>query len=220
MNDLLASSQSILADFFGEALGPFRAVRWQTVVLLLFSFSVGMFFFAWVARISWRFRSDPLIATAKIRKDGHSWNGNLGVTVDDYLKFHSSQKVKGIRNILRDRKDAKTFYVISFVDADKRALVFEKELKLWPKQGSGTLQASTVQLDWDVLSRFRESNFYVDDDDFDKEISGAYDIYVRRAHWYDLRHWLLHPDRDVRLTVWVFLMTTFIPPIVSILFGL
>jgi len=70
-----------------------------------------------------------------------------------------------------------------------------------------------------VLTEIRLNNGFEEDDNPESEIVGQYDVYIRKVRWYDIRHWLLHPNREIRIVIWVTLITTTLPVLLDILFG-
>jgi len=43
-------------------------------------------------------------------------------------------------------------------------------------------------------------------------------VFVRPVQWYDVRHWLQHPNREIRIVIWVTIITTTLPVLFDLLF--
>jgi hypothetical protein len=44
-----------------------------------------------------------------------------------------------------------------------------------------------------------------------------YNVYIRPVLWYHVRHWLTHPNREIRIVVWVTSITTSAPLLIEII---
>lgn len=92
-------------------------------------------------------------------------------------------------------------------------------------KGHGAVDNEKIQLSTDDLTTVRLKNGHPDDDDdLNSEgrpnpVSGRYDVYIRPVRWYDVRHWLLHPNREIRIVVWVTIITTMFPMLLGYLFA-
>ena len=101
----------------------------------------------------------------------------------------------------------------------RQFVVLYRELRLWAPQGKSEVSNGLVKMDEDCLKELRVRNEYPYDEKEGSEFWGQYNIYVRMARWYDIRHWVLHPNREIRIAVWVTLITTLLPPMIDQLFG-
>lgn len=197
-----------------------HALTWQTAALFLIFALLLALAVTWILRASWRF-GRPTFEDKRIKGHHHQFRDNLRVSANSYMHFHNRGEA-GIRSeVVRNdiARDSNRYYVVTVVDREKRKAVLYRELRLQPGQSRGALETDLVQFDQEVLTNVRLANGYDDDDEPGINISGRYDIYVRKVQWYDIRHWLLHPNREIRIAVWVTLITTFTPTFIDILFG-
>ncbi len=122
------------------------------------------------------------------------------------------------------QKDASKYYLVTIVEKGRPIALVYREMRLQVPRRNGRVQPNTLQLDADSLSLVRLGNSQPDDDDVTQSpapefLNGTYNVYVRPVRWYDIRHWLLHPNREVRIVVWVTLITTTVPVLLDLLFG-
>ena len=69
---------------------------------------------------------------------------------------------------------------------------------------SRRFQEGDAQMSSSQIEIVRTKNESVEDDEFEGEgVEGTYSVTFRRVKWYDLGHWLTHPNRDIRLGLWV-----------------
>ncbi len=93
------------------------------------------------------------------------------------------------------------YFVVEIREGGKR--IFKRELKLlaWALR----LEPREFQVDAETLSVLKEgSESKLDDDTSDSVgVDGAFDIFVRPVRWWDIRHWLNHPSREIRFALYV-----------------
>ena len=150
------------------------------------------------------------------------YQDNLRISPEDYLAFHGlqsklsfdSEQVKGLL-----KKDSSRYYVVTIVESGKARALIYKELLLQVATRRGRAAPGSIQLDQQLLTDIRLGNGYEEDDAEGADIISKYNIYLRRVRWYDVRHWLLHPNREIRIVVWVTLITTTLPVLLDVLFG-
>jgi hypothetical protein len=92
-------------------------------------------------------------------------------------------------------------------------------MKLQFASGRYSVQDGAVQFDEESLNAIRVGNSSDADDEAGADIVGTYDVFIRRVQWYDVRHWLTHPNREIRIVIWVTIITTLLPMLKDVLFG-
>lgn len=207
--------------YWARAVGPLHNLTWETLTLFLFLGLLIALIATVLLRYSWAW-SKPTIKEARIRSAGHLYQGNLRLSPEDYLAFHrlsptlsfESDQVKTLV-----RKDAPRYYIVTIVEAARRRALLYTEMCLQVATRRGRAAKNTIQLDQQMLTEVRLNNGYEEDDEPGTELIGAYNVYIRRVRWYDVRHWLLHPNREIRIVVWVTLITTTLPVLLDVLFG-
>lgn len=219
---------SILAtSYWTSAITPLHALGWQTGSLLLLIFLVAALAATWIMRASYILRK-PKLSGVKIVTTPHTANSDVGLSFEDYIRAMEPQAETLLASLQTQtqkrqwctdtmRRERPRHFVVTIVDRDARNVVLYRELRLWAK--AQALPAGQMQLDSDCLQEVRRTNAYPEDDLTGAEIQGAYNVYVRRPQWYDIRHWLLHPNREIRIAIWVAIITTALPSLWSILFG-
>ena len=120
-------------------------------------------------------------------------------------------------------KEMDGHFVVTIVESTSKRVCVYKEMHLQYVQKNGAVQSDQIQLAADDLTAVRRRNGYTDDDDESGPealvlVNGRYDVYIRPVRWYDVRHWLLHPNREIRIVVWVTLITTLFPMLLGYLF--
>ncbi|MEQ1812396.1 MAG: hypothetical protein ABL889_20880 [Terricaulis sp.] len=206
--------------YWHRAVDPLHALGWETfwlfvaIILLVSLIATVLLRYSWV----W---SAPTIANARIKSAAHMYQNNLRVSPEDYLALHKvnsklSFESEQVKSLLR--KDSSRYYVITVVENGKAKALIYRELLLQIATRRGRAAPGLVQLDQQLLTDVRLGNGYEEDDAENTEIIGTYDIYIRRVRWYDVRHWLLHPNREIRIVVWVTLITTTLPVLLDVLF--
>lgn len=213
--------------YWHEAVAPLHAMSWPTFSLGLIIFLSATLTGTWILRASHLFRR-PKVVGARIAAGPHTATGDLGLSFEDYIRTMAekpeallaslpTQSAKRQWCLDTMRRERPRHFVVTIVDEQARNTVLYKELRLWAK--AEALPAGLVQLDSDCLQEVRRTNAYPEDDLSGTQIQGNYKLYVRKPRWYDIRHWLLHPNREIRIAIWVALITTFLPPILDALFG-
>lgn len=214
------ASQTV-TNFWHSAIDPLHGLTWQTGVLFLFVLLAVALIAGVLLRYSWVF-SKPAIRGAVIKRVPHTIQGHLRLSPPDYLKFHKLKPTisveEGTGAALINR-DSSRYYLITIVETGKRRSLLYKEMKLHVATRRGRALQNTVQLDAEDLTAIRMNNGHEEDDHPDADIQGAYDVYIRRVRYYDVRHWLMHPAREIRTVVWVTLITTTVPTLIQVVFG-
>lgn len=208
-------------DFWVAAVDPLHKLSWQTGVLVLFLLLAAALIAGMLLRYSWVF-SKPAMKAAIIKHVPHTMKGHLRLSPPDYLKYHRLKPTISVEEgpgASRVNKDSSRYYLVTVVETGKRKSLLYKEMKLHVATRRGRAQERTVQFDAEDLTTIRMNNGHEEDDAPDADIAGEYDIYIRRVRFYDVRHWLMHPAREIRTVVWVTLITTTVPTIIQIFFG-
>lgn len=94
-----------------------------------------------------------------------------------------------------------TYFVVEFREAGK--FLFRRELAVRPTQKN--LGEEEFRVDSNTLEKLKAKSRSSADDDTGSSIAaiGDFDINVRPVGRLDWRHYLNHPNREIRLTIWV-----------------
>jgi hypothetical protein len=130
--------------------------------------------------------------------------------------FDAEEGIKAISEKLRKKYKDK-FFVVDFRENGKTIL--KKELNL--DAGWQRIAPQEFKLDHVSLAELKKSSRSAEDDDSDNTVGavGEFDIYVRPVMPLDVRHWINHPQREVRYGVLMGIFATLIE-YSSNLFGL
>lgn len=221
MSEFWSVVQTWIARFVHNASEPLRHVTWETGALLVLATvalaSVG----AWVMAYSWRFRK-PTLTGAKVKPAAHTYEDHIRLSSEDYLAFHKLAPTLKREDALyekRLRDDAGRYYVVTVVEAKRNVVIFQREMRLnVPFGNRWKNQPGVIQLDTSGVTEVRRLNGYEEDDDLNSGvIVGDYNVYIRPVRWYHVRHWLTHPNREIRIVVWVTIITTSVPLLIEII---
>jgi len=221
MQDLQSNLYELSLSYWNAAVGPLHQLTWQTLSLFLAILLLAATFVTFLLRHSWIWAPITLPGV-KIKRNAHTYRDHLRLSPDDYLSFHklsANLNIEGEEAKKVIQRDSDRYYVVTIVEKGKRLPLIYKELRLQVPSRGGRVVKGVVQLDLDVLTDVRLNNGYEEDDELGTDIAGAYDVYIRRVRWFDVRHWLLHPNREIRIVVWVTLITTTLPVLLDMLFG-
>lgn len=210
-----------LQAYLSEALAPFRMMGWPSASLVLMTLLFTLLLITWTRRVSWRALAPANGSVVGIKRRPHSNGRMLGVPLETYFS-HLGRPVPdvGILDDVVNRKDKNQYYVcwVTEVVGGRENVVLYEELRLWPKIGRHQLHGQ-IQLDPHTLTKLRMANESPDDDDEEDAVQGRYNLRIRKVRWYDIRHWLLHPNREIRIVIWVTLITTGVPMFKDVVFG-
>ena len=221
MEEGLTKIQRAASEFWSAATDPLHQLTWQTGVLILFLLLTVALIAGVLLRYSWMF-TKPALKGVIIKRVPHTFRGHMRLSPPDYLKFHKRSPMLRIEYDAQQaliNKDASRYYLVTIVETGKRRPLMYKELRLHVATRRGRTEQNAVQLDQEDLTAIRINNGYEEDDHPDADIAGAYNVYIRQVRYYDLRHWLMHPSREIRTVVWVTLITTSLPTIIEVFFG-
>lgn len=218
--------EATVQGYWVRAVGPLHNLTWETLSLFAMLAIGAALIATLLIRYSW-FWSRPLLKDAEIKFGAHLYQDNLRVSPEDYLAFHRlSKDLSFDSDAVRERlkKDASKYYLVTIVEKGRPIALVYKEMRLQVPRRNGRVASSAVQLDETSLTEVRLGNSQPDDDDSTQQpspsyLTGKYEIYIRPVRWYDVRHWLLHPNREIRIVVWVTLITTTLPVLLDLLFG-
>jgi hypothetical protein len=205
--------------YWNAAVSPLHNMGWETLSLCAALALAAALIVTLLLHYSWVF-SKPALRGVAISRIPHAYQDHLRLSAEDHLRFHHvggtpmSPQAREARE-----KDAARYYVVTLVQPPGRELVY-RELRLQaPPTGMAKLAPGTIALDAQTLGAVRRGNASDLDDEANADIVGAYDVYIRPVRWFDVRHWLLHPNREIRIVVWVTLITTGLPVLLDLLFG-
>lgn len=206
---MFESIQSIICTGFETVGAPCNAAILQINVWHLF---VGLMVFALVSVSVWLFRRPnrldkhnqvleakaPYGASPEVkmlRLHPHDFAAALGER--GYDQITSTRKVASALN----EKYSERYFVVQVRESGRK--LFSKELKIvaWAYR----LERGEFQLDPDTLAQLKAGSASKLDDDLDDKFGadGTFDIFFRKVRWWDLRHWLNHPAREIRYALYV-----------------
>lgn len=205
-------------------LAQIRNLNWQAAIVLLSIGLMAALLATWILRVSWRFRK-PTLEKRMIKPNAHLYTDHLRISkVDAALLLETDPNQPG--PIIADRmaNERKSHFVVTIVEATSQRVCVYREMHLQYVQRRGAVDTGKIQLAADDLTAVRRKNGYTDDDDESGPegivlVNGTYDVYIRPVRWFDVRHWLLHPNREIRIVVWVTLITTLFPMLLGYLFA-
>jgi hypothetical protein len=222
---LRLTTTQALQQFLSDALIPLHNLTWQTFTLLAALVILALSLAAWILRVSWRFPgAKAQILNARIKPNHHMYADHLRISLPDYLRLHKLSPDLKLTSPALDRRlkeDATRYYVVTVVETSKRKAVLYKEMRVHMPMGNRWRpNANDIQFDQATLTDIRLNNGFDEDDDPQSgTVSGAYEVFIRPVRWYDVRHWLTHPNREIRIVVWVTIITTALPTVLDLLFG-
>jgi hypothetical protein len=214
---------TVFGSVWQAGLGQIRNLNWQAAIVLLSILILASLLATWVLRISWRFRK-PTLVKREIKPNAHLYTDHLRLSKADaafLLETDSNQAGAIIADRMANEK--KGHFVITIVESTSRRVCVYREMHLQYVQRRGAVDSGKIQLAADDLTAVRRRNGYTDDDDESGPegivlVNGTYDVYIRSVRWFDIRHWLLHPNREIRIVVWVTIITTLFPMLLGYLF--
>jgi len=148
------------------------------------------------------------------RLDTHYVTHNLVApyrAIDDVkvIKLHPSRMVelldqKDLKNLgpaaateKLNERFGKRYFIVEFREAGRR--VYRGEARLLPVWQR--TQSHEIRLDPGTMAALKKGSASVLDDDTDNSVGvdGVFDLFARNIRWWDIRHWIFHPDREVRI---------------------
>lgn len=92
---------------------------------------------------------------------------------------------------------AKRYFIVEFREAGRR--IYRGEARLVPVWQR--TQPNEIRLDPETMAALKKGSASVLDDDTDNSVGvdGIFDLFARPIRWWDIRHWIFHPDREVRI---------------------
>jgi len=100
-----------------------------------------------------------------------------------------------------NEKYDKTYFVVEF--RERGSKLFRTELKL--RAGYVGMQAHQFRPDPHTYGRLVEKSNNTANDGAGNNTGdlGPLDVFLRRVRPWDIRHWINHPNREIRLAIWV-----------------
>lgn len=120
------------------------------------------------------------------------------------LKQRSLKEASQILN----REFENEYFLVEF--RENGAQLFRKELRL--RAGWKMLNFFEFRTDPETLKTLKAKSASDDDDDTESNIGaiGEFDIFARPIKPWDFRHWLHHPNREIRIGLWVAMFAAFL----------
>ncbi|MAN47035.1 MAG: hypothetical protein GYB49_08675 [Alphaproteobacteria bacterium] len=95
----------------------------------------------------------------------------------------------------------KKYFVVQFQEGGNNICRTEVRLKAaWFPQ-----ERNAVRVDAETLTKLKIGSASKSDDGTSDSIGvdGQFDIFAREVRWWDVRHWLFHPNREIRYALYV-----------------
>ncbi|MEZ6001985.1 hypothetical protein [Hyphomonas sp.] len=148
------------------------------------------------------------------RLDTHFVTYNLTAphrAIDDAktIKLHPNRMVelldqKDLKNLgptaateKLNERFAKRYFIVEFREAGRKVYRGEARLvPVWQKT-----QPNEIRLDPETMAALKKGSASDQDDNTDNSVGvdGVFDLFARKIRWWDIRHWIFHPDREVRI---------------------
>jgi hypothetical protein len=222
-----------IAAFWEAATEPLKHLRVETGVLIVLAVLLGWLVARIVRSATWRF-DNPVEQGLQIAPTAHTNTGMIALSLEEYIrKFADNPEVFLLNNQAKNtrqrwvnekqRKVRDQYFVVTIVERRPDAPrwlgnpVLTKELRVWAK--SVPPAEGVFQLDTECLRDVRDHNSSSADDIEGRPIEGNYDLYMRKVSIFDVRHWLVHPNREIRIAVWVTIISMIVPVVFDSLFG-
>lgn len=113
------------------------------------------------------------------------------------LKQRSLKEASQILN----REFENEYFLVEF--RENGAQLFRKELRI--RAGWKMLNFFEFRTDPETLKTLKAKSVSDDDDDTESNVGaiGEFDLFARAIKPWDFRHWLHHPNREIRIGLWV-----------------
>lgn len=125
-------------------------------------------------------------------------------------KMLGEKRLKGLgTKALTDKLNEEyqdVYFLVIFKEAGRTVLKRELRIApLWVKTGEDELRA-----DPETMRLLKKGSISPLDDDTDNTtgVDGVFDVFVRPIRWWDIRHWIFHPNREVKIGVRVAIFIT------------
>lgn len=107
-----------------------------------------------------------------------------------------------------NQKYGSKYFMVEFRESG--SLLFRKELKL--RAGWYNYPDNEIRTDAKTLERLKSESMSREDDDTDRSEGaiGKFDLFLRPVRPLDIRHWLYHPKREIRLAIWIAIFAAFL----------
>lgn len=125
------------------------------------------------------------------------------------LKLHPSQMAKmlghqkwlnlGAATLAKKLNESysKQYFIVEFREAGRK--LYRGEAKLVPIWQQ--TQEGEVRIDLETMRALKLGSNSTQDDNTPNTVgvTGSFDMFVRAVRWWDIRHWIFHPDREIRI---------------------
>lgn len=238
VNATLAAAQGVAReigeDFWAAATEPLRHLTIQTGILIALMVLAMWLIALFIRSATWRFRR-PVARGLQVVTTFHTNNGSMALSPEEYIRAfakrnaqafldqNTSQVARMRWGFEKHKKIHNDYFVVTLVECAPDTPswlgtpVMTRELKIWRK--SNPPKEGYVQLDGPSLRELRDHNNSSVDDIDGTEVEGKYDLYMRKVSIFDIRHWLVHPNREIRIALWVTIISMIVPVVFDALFG-
>jgi len=203
---------AICAGF--ETIGPSCAAN--VLEIKFWHLFVGLVIFVLVTTLVWFFRRNirldrqhhvqtantPYGATPEVRT--LRLNPHAMASALNEPGFETLSKTEAAAKL--NEKYGHRYFVVQFREGGRK--LFSKELKIsaWWRN----LKETEFQVDPETLAQIKTGSASKEDDELGNSYGadGTFDIFFRKVRWWDLRHWLNHPAREIRYAMYVAIFAT------------
>ena len=100
-----------------------------------------------------------------------------------------------------NEKYGRRYFVVQFREGGRKLLAKELRVTAWWR----SLGETEFQVDPETLEQIKIGSASKEDDELGDSYGadGTFDIFFRKVRWWDLRHWLNHPSREIRYALYV-----------------
>lgn len=221
-------------EFWDAGTEPLRHLTIQTGLLLALIILAMWLLALFVRSATWRFRK-PVARGLQVVTTFHTNTGSVALSPEEYIRAfakknadafleqNTSQTARLKWGAEKHKKVHNDYFVVTLVECAPGTArwlgtpVMTRELRIWRK--SNPPKEGYLQLDVASLREVRDHNNSSVDDIDGTEVDGTYDLYLRKVSVFDIRHWLVHPNREIRIALWVTIISMVVPVIFDALFG-
>ncbi|MEM6626122.1 MAG: hypothetical protein AAGA72_18695 [Pseudomonadota bacterium] len=112
------------------------------------------------------------------------------------------QLTKTAAGVKLNDKYNQRYFVVEVREGGRRLLRKELKIYAWPYNN---MSESEFQVDAETLRALKDGSQSKLDDETGNSVGadGSFDIFFRIVRWWDVRHWLNHPSREIRYALYV-----------------
>ncbi len=234
LTNLQNGSAQMAREFWEAGTEPLRHLTIQTGVLIALFVLLLWLIALFIRSATWRF-GKPVARGLQVVTTFHTNNGTVALSPEEYIRAFAKKNAQSLLEANptqtarmrwgaeKHKKVHNDYFVVTLVECSPESPrwlgtpVLTRELRVWRK--SNPPKEGYIQLDGPSLRDVRDHNNSSVDDIDGTEVDGQYDLYLRKVSVLDIRHWLVHPNREVRIALWVTIISMIVPVLFDALFG-